>query len=145
MSDSPRAPLSVLVVDDLPDVAESVADLLTVCGHKVRTASCGTDALYAARLEAPDVVLLDIGLPGMSGWDVARRLRAQSTGKQPVVVAVTGYGTDRDRVCSADAGIDLHLTKPADPAQLTALLARVRGWLRPERSKGTAPSSIEAA
>ncbi|AMV29406.1 putative transcriptional regulatory protein TcrX [Gemmata sp. SH-PL17] len=145
MSDFPRAPLSVLVVDDLPDVAESVADLLTVCGHKVRTASCGTDALHAARLEAPDVVLLDIGLPGMSGWDVARRLRAQSTGKQPVVVAVTGYGTDRDRVCSADAGIDLHLTKPADPAQLTALLARVRGWLRPERSKGILPASIEAA
>ena len=125
MHELPRAPLSVLVVEDLQDVAESVADLLTMSGHTVRVASCGADALHVALAEPPDVVLLDIGLPGMTGWEVARRLRAQSNGKQPVVVAVTGCGTDDDRLRSADAGIDLHLVKPADPATLTALLARV--------------------
>ncbi|MBP3955681.1 response regulator [Gemmata sp. G18] len=125
MNELPRAPLSVLVVEDLQDVAESVADLLTMSGHTVRVASCGADALHVALAEPPDVVLLDIGLPGMSGWEVARRLRTQSNGKQPVVVAVTGHGTDDDRLRSADAGIDLHLVKPADPATLTALLSRV--------------------
>ncbi|AMV23988.1 Transcriptional activator protein CzcR [Gemmata sp. SH-PL17] len=145
MSDSPRAPLSVLVVEDLPDVAESTADLLAACGHEVRIASCGAEALRAARSDAPDVVLLDIGLPGMSGWEVARRLRAQSTGEQPVVVAVTGYGTNRDRVCSADAGIDLHLVKPADPAHLTALLARVHDLLVPGPPKRPARAAAGAA
>ena len=131
MNESSRAQLSVLVVEDLQDVAESVAELLTACGHVVRVASCGVDALHAALTDPPDVVLLDIGLPGMSGWEVACRLRAQSSGKQPVVVAVTGCGTDDDRLRSADAGIDLHLVKPADPTTLTALLARVQSVLAP--------------
>ena len=119
-------PLCVLVVEDLEDGAQSTADLLTLCGHRVRVAYCGADALRAAAEEMPDVVLLDIGLPDMDGWQVAERLRDRAAGKQPFVVAVTGYGTDGDRWKSADAGIDQHLVKPADPAALTAML----GWVR---------------
>ncbi len=129
------SPLSVLVVDDLEDAAQSTAELLSLCGHRVRVAGCGEDALRAAEDEAPDVVLLDIGLPGIDGWEVARLLRDRACGKQPVVVAVTGYGTEDDKWRSCDAGCDLHLVKPANPAAL----ARFLEWVRenqPERSEG---------
>src|SRR4051794_458459 len=109
----PLVALSVLVVEDQPDAAQSLAELLTLHGHCVSVALSGADALRSVEVRTPDVVLLDIGLPGMDGWAVARRLRAQARGKQPVVVAVTGYGAEADRWRSADAGIDLHLVKPA--------------------------------
>jgi two-component system, OmpR family, response regulator len=125
--------LSVLVVEDLDDAAQSMADLLTLCGHRVRVATCGTQALQIAADATPDVVLLDIGLPGMSGWEVAERLRSQAVGKQPLVIAVTGYGDEADRWRSADAGVDLHLLKPADPTALLELLARVRKLLAESR------------
>lgn len=129
MRQTPLPPLSVLVVEDQEDAAQSTADLLAMHSHVVRVARCGPDALAAVAAEVPDVILLDIGLPGMTGWEVARRLRAGGDGKQPVVVAVTGYGTPADRDRSADAGVDLHLTKPADPMALAALLARIRAAL----------------
>jgi two-component system, OmpR family, response regulator len=119
-------PLSVLVVEDLDDTAQSTVELLALCGYRVRIARCGADALAAATEDTPDVVLLDIGLPDMDGWEVAGRMRDRAVGKQPVVGAVTGYGTESDRWRSADAGIDLHLVKPADPAALMTLLSRVR-------------------
>lgn len=125
MSDHPP-PLTVLVVEDNDDTAQSTAELLALCGYDVRVARCGPDALAAAAAGTPDVVLLDIGLPGMSGWEVAERLRRQARGEQPVVIALTGYGTAADRHRSADAGVDLHLVKPVDPCALTDLLARVR-------------------
>src|SRR4051812_818236 len=128
MTDQPL-PLSVLVVEDLDDTAKSLAELLTLAGHAVRVALSGPEALRAAADATPDVVLLDIGLPGMDGWEVAQRLRGRASGKQPLVVAVTGYGTADDRWRSADAGIDLHLVKPVDPVALTRLLARVRDLL----------------
>jgi two-component system OmpR family response regulator len=131
--------LSVLVVEDLDDAARSTADLLTLCGHRVRVAPCGADALREADAETPDVVLLDIGLPGMDGWEVAQRMRARTRGKQPLVVAVTGYGSDDDRRRSADAGVDLHLVKPADPVALTALLARVREHVAARREERDGP------
>ena len=118
--------LIILVVEDLDDAAQSTAELLTLCGHKVQVAGCGDDALRAVTSEVPDVVLLDIGLPDMDGWEVARRLRDQVTGKQPFVVAITGYGSDGDRWQSADAGIDLHLVKPVDPGDLTSLMAWIQ-------------------
>jgi two-component system, OmpR family, response regulator len=130
-------PLSVLVVEDLEDAAQSTAELLTLCGHAARVANSGPDALATAAAEVPDVVLLDIGPPGMDGWEVAGRLRRQSPGKQPFVVAVTGYGSTTDRWRSADAGVDLHLTKPADPSALTSLLSWVRENLN---ARGTAPA-----
>jgi two-component system, OmpR family, response regulator len=126
MNDSSGPPLSVLVVDDIDDVAHSTAEMLTKIGHAVRVAKTGAAALRLAAHEKPDVVLLDIGLPDMPGWDVAARLRTQSAGKQPLLIAVTGYGSPADRLESQKAGFDLHLVKPADPAALIALLARVQ-------------------
>jgi two-component system, OmpR family, response regulator len=126
--------LLVLVVEDSEDTAQSTADLLALGGHSVRVVGCGADALRAADEEAPDVVLLDIGLPEMTGWEVAERLRARAGGKQPVVIAVTGFGSERDRWRSADAGVDLHLVKPADPAALMTLLERIREDLVGHRS-----------
>ena len=127
-------PLSVLVVEDQPDAADATAELLALHGHRVRTALCGEDALAAAAADTPDVVLLDIGLPGLDGWAVAERLRSQLRQKQPVVVAVTGWGAEADRVRSADAGVDLHLVKPVEPALLVGLLRRFRRALAPPRS-----------
>lgn len=126
---SPAPPLSVLVVEDQEDCAQSTAELLTLCGHAVRVASCGPDALRDVALEPPDVVLLDIQLPGPSGWEVAARLRERAGKRQPLLVAVTGCGSDADRWRSADAGIDLHLVKPVEPTELVRLLAWVRDHL----------------
>lgn len=123
-----ETPLSVLIVEDVDEVAQSTAELLSLHGHAVRVARSGPEALRAIDVASPDVILLDIGLPGMTGWEVAAAVRRRD-GRQPVVVAVTGLGTSTDRLKSADAGIDLHLTKPADPAALTALLVRVRQHL----------------
>lgn len=141
MTDNPLPPLSVLIVDDYEDAADSTAELLVLCGHAVRVVRCGADALREVAAEMPDVVLLDIGLPDMDGWQVAERMRRQAKGKQPLVVAVTGYATESDRYQSADAGVDLHLSKPADPVSLTRLLTWVRENLPPRRtdsSSGTA-------
>jgi CheY-like chemotaxis protein len=126
--------LSILVVEDEDDSAKSLAELLTLGGHSVRIASSGPEALQQTHDATPDVVLLDIGLPGMDGWEVARRLRDQSKDKQPFVVAVTGYETTDDQWRSADAGIDLHLVKPVDPANLTGLLSWVREVLTQKHS-----------
>jgi DNA-binding response OmpR family regulator len=140
MTEEIRAPLSVLVVEDHEDVAQSTAELLTLCGHNVRVAGSGPDALALASVEVPDVVLLDIGLPGMNGWEVAEQLRSQSRGKQPVVVAVTGYGSVADRWRSADAGVDLHLVKPANPTALAELLDKIRMTLKEQREASASAS-----
>jgi DNA-binding response OmpR family regulator len=138
MTDDTLSPLSVLVVEDQEDTAQSTADLLTLCGYVVRVARSGPDAMAAIAAEIPDVVLLDIGLPGMTGWEVVRWVRACCPSKQPVVVAVTGRGAEADRMRSADVGVDLHLVKPADPSALTGLLARVRASLA-ERATAARP------
>ncbi len=129
MPSKPLPPLSVLVVDDHEDCAQSTAELLTLCGHAVRVAGCGVDALREVITAVPDVVLLDLGLPDVDGWELTARLRRQLVGKQPLVVAVTGHGTDGDRLHSADAGIDLHLIKPIPPLALIGLLNWVRANL----------------
>jgi CheY-like chemotaxis protein len=131
--------LSILVVEDEDDSAKSLAELLTLSGHTVRIAPSGPEALWAVWTTTPDVVLLDIGLPGMDGWEVARRLRVQCQDKQPLVVAVTGYETTEDKRRSADAGIDLHLIKPVEPAALTRLMSWVREVLN-QQTKRTQPS-----
>lgn len=127
-----RSHVSVLVVDDHADAAESTAELLKLLGCRTRVAGCGTDALDAVAAEPPDVILLDIGMPGMDGWEVARRVRAGVAERRPVIVAVTGRGTEEDRRRSAAAGIDLHLVKPAAPDTLVMLVARARGILDTE-------------
>jgi CheY-like chemotaxis protein len=116
-------PRRVLIVDDNPDAAESAALLLGMLGHEVETAGDGPSALEAVRTFRPEVVLLDIGLPGMSGYDVARALRARPENRALSLVAVTGYGQDEDRRRSAEAGFDRHLVKPVDPTALARLLA----------------------
>src|SRR5688572_20913863 len=110
--------LHVLIVDDCPDTAATLALLLKAWGHQASTARTGPEALERAAMNPPDVVLLDIGLPGMNGWDVARRLRCLPGMERSYLIAVSGYGQERDRAQSADSGCLLHLLKPVDPAML---------------------------
>src|SRR5262249_11675767 len=114
-------PLEILVVDDNVDAVDSLAILLQAVGHRVRTANDGTSALRLAAEARPDVVLLDIGLPGMDGYEVCRRLREQNGGRLPIV-AMTGYGQEKDRARALEAGFDAHTTKPVDFTQLLNLL-----------------------
>jgi CheY-like chemotaxis protein len=114
----------ILVVDDNRDSAESLAMLLRLFGNDVRTAHDGRMALENAAAYRPDVVLLDIGLPGMDGLEVCRRLRIQSKANQPLVVAMTGYGQEEDRRHTEKAGFDAHMVKPVDLEALQELLCR---------------------
>jgi CheY-like chemotaxis protein len=112
----------VLVVEDNPDGAETLAMLLRMRGHEVRTALDGPVALEIADAFRPEVVLLDIGLPGMSGYEVATLLRQLPGMGTALLVALTGYGQERDRNLSRQAGFDQHLTKPVDHQALLRLL-----------------------
>jgi PAS domain S-box-containing protein len=114
----------VLVVDDNVDAANSLALFLRMEGHEVHIANDGPTALEAAQTIRPEVVLLDIGLPRMDGYKVARRLRQQAGLHDLLLVAVTGYGQDEDRRRAREAGFDAHLVKPADPGALKQLLDR---------------------
>ena len=112
----------VLVVDDQPDVVELLCVLLQRSGHECVTAGSGSQALALAATFEPEVVLLDIGLPDMSGYAVARALRALHGGAL-YIAAITGYGADEDRRLSREAGFDRHLLKPVKGAAITELLA----------------------
>ncbi len=116
----------ILVVDDNRDAATSLAELLEVIGHETSIANDGLEAVQAAETFRPDVVLLDIGLPKLNGFEAARRIRQQPWGKAMLLVALTGWGQEEDRRKSSEAGFDAHLVKPADPFALTELLARMR-------------------
>jgi CheY-like chemotaxis protein len=115
----------VLVVDDNPDAVEILSLLLQGWGHDVRTASSGPQAIEEVQTYHPEVVLMDIGLPGMDGYQVAQRMRTEASAKQPVLVALTGYGEDEDYRRSREAGFDHHLLKPVSSVLLQRLLARV--------------------
>jgi PAS domain S-box-containing protein len=117
----------VLLVDDHADTAESLAMVLKAEGHEVRTAPDGATALEVAGAYRPEVVLLDIGLPRMDGYEVARRLRAQAGPTRVLLIALTGYGQEEDRRRAAAAGFDAHLVKPADLTTLRALLGERKG------------------
>jgi PAS domain S-box-containing protein len=104
----------VLVVDDNVDAAETLETVLAMTGHETRRAHDGHEAIEVARAFLPEVVFLDIGLPGMSGLDVARRFRADPALADAVLIALTGWGTEQDKRTCLDAGFDLHLTKPVD-------------------------------
>lgn len=117
--------LRVLLVDDNRDAVDSLALLLSLEGHEVRTAQEGRAALDEARAFVPDAAVLDIGLPGMDGYELAQRLRLQDETKHAVLIALTGYGQDRDRERSKLAGFDHHLVKPADPVELSRILETV--------------------
>ena len=116
----------ILVVDDLTDGAEMVAWMLGTQGHEVRVAHDGEGALARAAEWRPEVVLLDIGLPDLDGYEVARRIRAEPWGREPLLIALTGWGQENDKRLAREAGFDHHLTKPLDETALRALLAASR-------------------
>jgi CheY-like chemotaxis protein len=116
--------LRILIVKDHADNAASLAILLRMDGHDLEIAPDGPAGLEKVAGRQPDVVLLDLGLPGMSGYEVAQRLAGQHYSRRPLLIAVTGYGREEDRRRSAEAGIDLHLVKPVAPNHLCALLKR---------------------
>ena len=120
------ARLKVLIVEDSADCAYSSAKLLRLFGHDVEIALDGRQAIEAATLNKPDVVLLDIGLPEMDGYEVAQQLIKTQTDHPPLIIAVTRHGQEPDRRRAAAAGIDLHLTKPIDHDNLTKILRTFR-------------------
>lgn len=119
-----RTGLSILVVEDDADAADSYELFLRLAGYQVRTALDGPSALRVAAEAQPDVALIDIGLPGMDGYAVARELRRQSGPKRPFLIAVTGFGAPEERLQALAVGIDLHIAKPADPENLLGVLNR---------------------
>lgn len=128
----------ILVVEDNPDAAATLRDFLELSGHEVELANSGTDGVQAAREFHPEVVLCDLGLPGMDGYQVAAALRRDPETASAKLIAVTGYGREEDRRRSKEAGFDLHLTKPVDPVQLRLLL-------QPEPARSAPPSEPPAA
>lgn len=143
-SDSARPPekqssgCRVLVVDDNVDAAQALARVLAMIGHEVRLAYDGPTGLQAALDYRPEVVLLDIGLPGLTGHEVAQRIRQQAALKNVVLVALTGYGRDTDRQRIEEAGFDHHLVKPASFTQIEDILLSVLERDGREGGKGTA-------
>ena len=116
----------ILLVDDSADAALALSMLLEALGHQVRTEHDGPRALASIDAFRPDVVVLDIGLPGMSGLEVAREMRQREATRDALLLALTGWGSDADRQDALDAGFDLHLTKPVTIADLEAALAGPR-------------------
>jgi two-component system, OmpR family, response regulator len=118
MSEMTGKSMRVLVVDDNRDAAINLGILLTACGYKVETSFDGQEALATAERFRPDACVLDINMPGMDGYELARRLREQSPQSPPVLAAVTGHEDYEHLEREADAGFDLHFTKPADPVEM---------------------------
>jgi CheY-like chemotaxis protein len=112
----------VLVVEDNDDSRAMLRELLGLLGHEVHEAADGREGLEMALTLRPDVALVDLGLPGLDGFEVARQLRAADERRTMLLVAVTGYGRDEDRVRSREAGFDHHLVKPVDPEALHGIL-----------------------
>jgi PAS domain S-box-containing protein len=121
----------VLIVDDNRDSADSLAMLVRLAGNEVETAYDGAEALEAAARSRPDVVVLDIGMPKLNGYDACRRIRAEPWGEGMVLIALTGWGQEQDKRRTEDAGFDAHVVKPVDPSALLTLLERL---LQPRRS-----------
>jgi CheY-like chemotaxis protein len=118
--------LRILVADDNEDAAQSLATLLEAVGHEVATAYDGLDAVESAAALRPDVVVLDIGMPTLDGYEAARRIRAGLGGSGMLLIALTGWGQPGDQRQAAAAGFNLHLTKPVDPTKIVAMLAEHR-------------------
>jgi len=116
----------VLVVDDNIDAAESTAAYLRLEGHEVKTVNDGHDALSSVQVFAPHVIVLDIGLPGIDGYAVARQLRSQGDTSHALLIALTGYGQREDREKAKEAGFDYHFTKPAEPKDIQGAIERGR-------------------
>lgn len=113
----------ILVVDDNHDSALSMAMMLSIMGHETRTAHDGESAVSSAESFLPDVVLLDIGLPKLNGYEVAQRIRENVWGQSMFLIAVTGWGQDEDRARSSEVGLNVHMVKPVEPSALERLLS----------------------
>jgi CheY-like chemotaxis protein len=121
VKDPPAAPPAatgssrrILIADDNPDVLESFELMLQLLGHEVMTAVDGLEVLEKAEQFWPEVIVLDVGMPKLDGYETARRLRQQPWGRDAVLVALTGWGTEKDKKQSAEAGFNIHLVKPVD-------------------------------
>jgi CheY-like chemotaxis protein/two-component sensor histidine kinase len=123
--DEPAVSRRILLADDNADALESLATVLRLRGHEVYSAPNGAIALETAVRHMPEVALLDIGMPLLDGYEVARRIRSHAWGKAVTLVALTGWGQESDRRRSQEAGFDTHLVKPLDLEKLTALLAQL--------------------
>ncbi|MGH8295852.1 MAG: response regulator [Steroidobacteraceae bacterium] len=135
----------ILIADDNNDALESLATLLQLNGHEVYTATNGGTALQSAERHLPEVALLDIGMPMLDGYEVAKRIRAQPWGQRITLVALTGWGQDSDRRRSREAGFDSHLVKPLDLETLTDLLARLPSSSSSGRAHGHNAASVGSA
>jgi PAS domain S-box-containing protein len=131
-----RSAVRVLLVDDNVDAAASLSLLLQLSGHTTQVAHSGPEALRLAAEFKPDIVLLDLGLPGMNGYQVARAIRSRPELGRPFVVAVTGWGAPEDRLKSKESGFDEHLTKPVDISMIELLLTTLPA---PQNTDGTPP------
>jgi CheY-like chemotaxis protein len=120
----PAAASSVLVVDDNPDITETMTLLLQAWGYRTLSATDGEAGLALVEAHRPDVVLMDLGMPRMDGYQLARRIRALPGGNAMTLIAVSGWGQAADLARSREAGIDQHLLKPVDPARLREMLER---------------------
>ena len=122
MDETAGTKLRILVADDNPDSASSLSLLLSILGYDTCMANDGIEAFEAAVEYRPDVALLDLGMPRLNGYDLARRLRAEAWGSTITLIAITGWGQSEDRLRTLEAGFDHHLVKPVDPTALTKLL-----------------------
>ena len=118
-------PLRILVVDDNEDGANSLGQMLQIMGNQVRVAHDGLAAIDAAEDFRPEVILLDIGMPKLNGYDACRRIRKESWGKDTVLIALTGWGQNEDRRRTSEAGFDFHLVKPVESNTLVKVLAEI--------------------
>ena len=125
----------ILVVDDNHDSALSLAMMLSIMGHETQTAHDGESAVATAESFLPEVVLLDIGLPKLNGYEVAQRIREHEWGASMFLIAVTGWGQEEDRQRSSEVGLNVHMVKPVEPAALERLFAELR---RNQSNKGAA-------
>jgi PAS domain S-box-containing protein len=119
-------PRRVLIADDNVDSANTLAEILRLQGHEVFTANDGVEAVEQTHAQNPDAILLDLGMPRLDGIEAARRIRAMPRGREPFIVALTGWGQTSDRERTQAAGFDCHLVKPADPAEVIHLIERGR-------------------
>ena len=116
------APRRVLVADDNLDASETLALLLRFDGYEVHVAHDGLEAIELFERLQPDVAILDIGMPGLSGHEVAQRIRAHNTGRPVTLIALTGWGQKADKERAAESGFDFHFTKPVEPTQLSEVI-----------------------
>ena len=141
---APSAVRRILVVDDNVDAADSLAQLLEMLGNEVRIATDGEAGIEVAAQFRPDMVLMDIGMPKLNGYDAARRIRQHPWSRGMVLVALTGWGQKRDRENSAEAGFDHHLVKPVEMHALTALISRLKGTDASDSGASTATPHTQA-